>query len=49
MSQTFLDESYDDYPRTEAAFQAALDESLHPRGPELLYETQARPLRAGRG
>ena len=34
----FLDEFYDDYPRIEAAFQAALDESLHPRGPELLYE-----------
>jgi SAM-dependent methyltransferase len=29
---------YDDYPRIEAAFQAALDESLNPRGPELLYE-----------
>ena len=34
----FLDEFYDDYPRIEAAFQAALDESLRPRGPELLYE-----------
>ena len=38
MISTFLDESYDDYPRIEAAFQDALDESLHPRGPELLYE-----------
>src|SRR3990172_3861138 len=33
-----LDESYDAYPRIEAAFQAALDESLHPLGPEWLYE-----------
>jgi len=31
-------ESYDTYPRIEEAFQAALDESLNPRGPELLYE-----------
>lgn len=28
---------YDAYPRLEEQFQAALDESLHPRGPELLY------------
>lgn len=34
----FLDEFYNEYPRIEAAFQAALDESLRPRGPELLYE-----------
>ncbi|MEX0800060.1 MAG: class I SAM-dependent methyltransferase [Dehalococcoidia bacterium] len=33
-----LDEFYDDYPRIEPAFQAALDESLNPRGPGLLYE-----------
>src|SRR3990170_4566494 len=33
-----LHESYDDYPRIEAAFQDALDESLHPRGPDFLYE-----------
>jgi len=31
-------EGYDKYPRIEEAFQAALDESLNPRGPELLYE-----------
>ncbi len=37
-TSTFLDEFYDDYPRIEAAFQDALDESLNPRGPELLYE-----------
>jgi len=35
---SFLDEFYDAYPRIEAEFRAALDESLHPRGPELLYE-----------
>ena len=33
-----LIEGYDHYPRIESAFQAALDESLNPRGPELLYE-----------
>jgi len=33
-----LDEFYDAYPRIEAEFQAALDTSLGPRGPELLYE-----------
>ncbi|OGO51723.1 MAG: hypothetical protein A2148_02865 [Chloroflexi bacterium RBG_16_68_14] len=38
MGSTFLHESYDEYPRIEAAFQDALDESLNPRGPELLYE-----------
>jgi SAM-dependent methyltransferase len=38
MTVTSLDQSYDEYPRIEAAFQAALDESLHPRGPDLLYE-----------
>jgi len=32
------DDFYDNYPRIEAAFQAALDESLHPRGPDFLYE-----------
>jgi SAM-dependent methyltransferase len=34
----FLAESYDAFPRIELAFQAALDESLNPRGPESLYE-----------
>jgi SAM-dependent methyltransferase len=38
MTQTLLDESYDEYPRIEEAFQAVLDESLHPRSPEMLYE-----------
>jgi ubiquinone/menaquinone biosynthesis C-methylase UbiE len=31
-------EDYDHYPRIEAEFQAYLDESLNPRGRELLYE-----------
>jgi SAM-dependent methyltransferase len=30
--------SYDAYPRIEAEFQATLDISLHPRGPETLYD-----------
>ena len=38
MALTGLEEFYDDYPRVEEAFQAVLDESLHPRGPEMLYE-----------
>ena len=29
---------YDEFPRIEAAFNAALDESLQPRAPDLLYE-----------
>jgi SAM-dependent methyltransferase len=33
-----LIEGYDHYPRIESAFQFALDESLDPRGPDLLYE-----------
>lgn len=33
-----LAKSYDDYPRIEGAFQAVLDESLHPRGPDFLHE-----------
>lgn len=34
----WLEQAYDEYPRIEKAFQAALDESLHPRGPDLLYD-----------
>ena len=34
---TLLDD-YDSYPRIEEAFQAALDESLNPRGPDFLYD-----------
>ena len=36
-----LEESYADFPRVEEAFRAALDESLAPRSPELLYELVA--------
>jgi SAM-dependent methyltransferase len=36
-----LSEGYDYYPRIEAEFQSTLDESLRPRGPELLYELVA--------
>ena len=38
MTWDFLDEAYDEYPRIEEAFQAALDESLQPRGPDFLYD-----------
>ena len=34
----WFDESYDAFPRVEDAFHAALDESLGPRGPEVLYD-----------
>lgn len=34
----WLELSYDVFPRIEEAFHAALEESLHPRGPELLYD-----------
>jgi SAM-dependent methyltransferase len=33
----WLEDSYDAYPRVEKEFQAALDESLNPRGPGMLY------------
>lgn len=36
--QRRLEQSYDEYPRIEEAFQAALDESLDPRGPESLFD-----------
>ncbi len=36
-----FEEYYDDYPRIEEAFQDALTVSLHPRGPELLYDVVA--------
>jgi SAM-dependent methyltransferase len=41
MTTTFLRESYDEYPRIEQEFQEFLDESLHPRGPDMLYEVVA--------
>ncbi|MDX6475855.1 MAG: hypothetical protein QOH95_1366 [Gaiellaceae bacterium] len=34
----WLEQSYDAFPRIEEDFHAALDESLEPRGPELLYD-----------
>jgi SAM-dependent methyltransferase len=37
-----LIEDYDHYPRIEAEFQAYLDESLNPRGPDVLYEMVGR-------
>jgi SAM-dependent methyltransferase len=37
-----LEESYDEFGRIEDAFRAALDESLRPRSPELLYELVQR-------
>jgi hypothetical protein len=33
-----LDQPYDEYPRIEAAFQAFLDGSLNPRGPDSLFD-----------
>jgi SAM-dependent methyltransferase len=38
---TSLQESYDDFPRIEEAFKTALDETLHPRGPDMLYDIVA--------
>jgi SAM-dependent methyltransferase len=38
MTSTTRAEFYDSFPRIEEAFQEALDESLHPRGPDFLYE-----------
>src|SRR4051812_7317531 len=38
MSSEWLESFYDAYPRIEDEFGAALDESLEPRGPELLYD-----------
>lgn len=42
IASTFLDEFYDDYPRIEAAFEDVLDESLNPRGAELLHKMVAK-------
>jgi SAM-dependent methyltransferase len=38
VDQLWLEQSYDAYPRIEEAFQDALDTSLRPRGPEMLYD-----------
>ena len=40
--RSWLDGSYDVYPRIERRFLAALDESLQPRGPEVLYDLVGR-------
>jgi SAM-dependent methyltransferase len=37
-----LEQLYDAFPRYEEAFHDALDESLHPRGPEVLFELVER-------
>lgn len=37
-----IEESYREFEHVEEAFRAALDESLRPRGPELLYEIVER-------
>ena len=37
-----LEQAYDVYPQIEEEFSAALDESLHPGGPDLLYDLVAR-------
>lgn len=43
-----LDEFYDVYPRVEEEFQSALDASLIPHGPEMLYDL-VRDLRLPQG
>lgn len=44
----FLNRSYDAYSQAENEFQQAMDESLHPRGPGMLYDLVAGlGLRAG--
>jgi SAM-dependent methyltransferase len=48
LSEAQLNAFYDAYPRIEAEFQAALDASLKPRGPESLYEL-VRDLGLSRG
>jgi 2-polyprenyl-3-methyl-5-hydroxy-6-metoxy-1,4-benzoquinol methylase len=37
-----LEQAYEEYPQIEEEFSAALDESLHPRGPDLLYDLVGR-------
>jgi hypothetical protein len=44
-----LEEAYDEYPRIEAEFSAALDQSMNPRGPDVLYELVAKQEHHGRG
>ncbi len=40
-SPAWFDQFYDSYPRIEEAFQAELDQSLNPRGPDSLYDYAA--------
>ena len=37
-----LEQAYDAYPQIEEEFSAVLDQSLHPRGPDLLFDLVAR-------
>src|ERR1700751_3156039 len=37
-----LEQAYNVYPQIEEEFSAALDQSLHPRGPDLLFDLVAR-------
>lgn len=36
-----LDQAYDEFPRIEAEFSAALDQRMKPRGPDVLYDLVA--------
>lgn len=48
VTDAWLREFYDLYPRVEEEFQDALQESLNPRGPDLMYEiTDRLGLRSG--
>lgn len=48
VNSSFLSQSYDSYGRIEEQFNDALDQSLHPRGPEMLYDLVAElGLQAG--
>ncbi len=42
LGEASFDEVYDAYPRIEEQFNAVLDISLNPRGPEVLYELVAQ-------
>ncbi len=36
-----LGQAYDEFPRIEDEFSAALDQSMNPRGPDVLYDLVA--------
>ena len=38
MDASWLEQSYDAFPRIEEVFHTELDKSLHPRGPHVLYD-----------